>query len=387
MTTTNVKISELPNITNTQLTSLNSNLVSIPLIAATGATGINLYATYQTTFANITSSLFGATGATGPIGSTGPIGTTGATGFNGSTGATGPQGIQGQLPYVGEWLEAADTSYAAFNDADLYQFKPNNSTAASVTGIKFNSTDNNGAVLSTFFASLTTRTGFIHLSTNDATPTIFVYRFSSFAQSGAVNTFTVTYVSKTGPKTTFSNFEAFTLTVLLDGTGSTGATGLGATGFTGSTGATGPTGATGLSGFVTGMIIMWSGAIGAVPSGWALCNGSNGTPDLRDKFIVGSGTSYNTGDTGGSADAIVVQHTHTASSVVTDPGHNHTIGYFPNLRGVGGGANLSDGDASFKATTNNTTGITVATSILSTGSSGTNANLPPYYALAFIMKL
>ena len=60
---------------------------------------------------------------------------------------------------------------------------------------------------------------------------------------------------------------------------------------------------TGMQAFVTGMIMMWGGSIASIPSGWALCNGSNGTPDLRDRFIVGAGSGYSVGATGGSVTA------------------------------------------------------------------------------------
>ena len=274
MTTTNVKISELPNITTPILTSINPNLVSIPLIAATGATGGAFYATYQTTFANITSSLFGATGATGPIGATGLRGTTGATGL-GATGATGIQGVQGPLPYLGQWLEASSTTYAAFSNSDIYLFKADSQTASSVTGIKFNSTDYNSEVFSSFFASLVGKTGFLQLNDSESTPTIHTYRFTSVAQAGAVNTFTVTYVSTTGPETLLTSY-AMNLTIILDGgpgaTGSAGATGFGATGFTGSTGATGPagvgsTGATGLGGATGATGLSGVGSTGATGPG------------------------------------------------------------------------------------------------------------------------
>jgi hypothetical protein len=150
--------------------------------------------------------------------------------------------------------------------------------------------------------------------------------------------------------------------------------------------------------FVAGMIMMWSGTIATIPSGWVLCNGSSGTPDLRDRFIIGasqddSGAAKTnvTGSltqSGGSKDAIVVSHTHTATSTVTDPGHSHTIGYTGNLGYDGGGGNPNTfwGAGTNQSTNSNTTGITVSTSVASAGSSGTNANLPPYYALAFIMK-
>jgi len=132
--------------------------------------------------------------------------------------------------------------------------------------------------------------------------------------------------------------------------------------------------------FYTGMIMMWSGSIATIPSGWALCNGSNGTPDLRNRFIVGAGSTYNPADTGGTSDAIVVSHSHT----ITDPGHFHYWGGGGNAQ-VGndnGGANANGGSSNF-ATSTSFTGITGTNT---TGQSGTNQNLPPYYALAYIMK-
>jgi hypothetical protein len=127
----------------------------------------------------------------------------------------------------------------------------------------------------------------------------------------------------------------------------------------------------------TGLIAIWSGATGSIPSGWTLCNGTNGTPDLRNSFIVGAGSTYAVGATGGSADAIVVSHTHT----ITDPGHLHNTtssGSGTLLNAAASGAT----GASTSTTATNTTGITINTA----GTSGTGANLPPYYALAFIMK-
>jgi hypothetical protein len=144
--------------------------------------------------------------------------------------------------------------------------------------------------------------------------------------------------------------------------------------------------------FVTGMIMLWSGSVASIPSGWALCNGSNGTPDLRNRFVVGAGSTYAVDATGGSADAIVVSHTHTATSTststVTDPGHFHT--FSGTTTGPGGDPLIGNVVGTSSNTNSATTGITVATTTsttnASTGSSGTNANLPPYYALAYIMK-
>ena len=141
----------------------------------------------------------------------------------------------------------------------------------------------------------------------------------------------------------------------------------------------------------TGVITMWSGTIATIPSGWLLCNGSSGTPDLRNRFIVGAyqdtaGVAYTTitgadTQTGGSKDAINVSHTHT----VNDSGHSHTI---TQIIGQGGSVGSSAGFTgnapaiTITGTNSATTGITIA----SAGSSGTNANLVPYFALAYIMK-
>ena len=134
--------------------------------------------------------------------------------------------------------------------------------------------------------------------------------------------------------------------------------------------------------FVAGMIMLWSGSTGSIPSGWLLCNGSSGTPDLRNRFVVGAGSTYAVNAVGGSADAIVVSHSHTAT--VTDPGHTHVISRIF----IESGINAFDYGGGLVGTSVNTqssvTNITVANS--TTGSSGTNANLPPYYALAYIMK-
>jgi microcystin-dependent protein len=126
-----------------------------------------------------------------------------------------------------------------------------------------------------------------------------------------------------------------------------------------------------------GLIAIWSGSTGSIPTGWVLCNGTNGTPDLRNNFVVGAGSTYAVGATGGSANAVVVSHTHT----ITDPGHLH------NTTSTGSGALLNAAasgvtGASTSTTATATTGITINSS----GVSGTNANLPPYYALAYIMK-
>jgi hypothetical protein len=146
-----------------------------------------------------------------------------------------------------------------------------------------------------------------------------------------------------------------------------------------------------------GLITMWSGSIGSIPSGWNLCDGSNGTPNLTDRFIVGAGATYAVNGTGGANSATLTTsnlpaHTHTAT--VTDPGHRHTYNSQDTVSGGGGGYSLSRTHAS--AGTNltgytpgsiytTTTGITVAND--STGSGTSFSITPYYYALAYIMKL
>jgi hypothetical protein len=162
----------------------------------------------------------------------------------------------------------------------------------------------------------------------------------------------------------------------------------------------------------SGCIVIWSGSVGSVPSGWNLCDGTNGTPDLRNSFILGAGNSYTVGQTGGSTDAIVVTHTHTATSSVSDPGHNHSVNFNDpghnhlsnavgltqsniNWVGAGGGGynnqnNTYTGNAQTGISVSNnpaSTGITVGTSNAYAGQSGAGANMPPYFALAYIMKL
>jgi hypothetical protein len=153
----------------------------------------------------------------------------------------------------------------------------------------------------------------------------------------------------------------------------------------------------------SGVIVMWSGTIATIPSGWFLCDGNNSTPDLRSRFIIGANAddagvaktnvTGSATQTGGSKDAIVVSHAHTAT--VTDPGHAHqimssaNISINPAYNTFTKSATQSTSLGVTSGTQNNgtsseTTGISVSNS--TEGSSGTNANLVPYFALAFIMK-
>ena len=100
-------------------------------------------------------------------------------------------------------------------------------------------------------------------------------------------------------------------------TGDKGATGAGDKGQKGDTGSQGTAGSTGIP---SGFIGLWSGAANAIPSGWFLCNGSNGTPDLRGRFVVGysnTDNDYDVGDTGGSAtDTVTISGSDTVTFLV-----------------------------------------------------------------------
>jgi hypothetical protein len=115
-----------------------------------------------------------------------------------------------------------------------------------------------------------------------------------------------------------------------------------------------------------GVIVMWSGTLATIPSGWALCDGTNGTPDLRDRFIYGCSTGQNPGPTGG-----VVSHSHTVDVPPCTTGVGSTK--LTNVSTLGG-AWVSHWDHTHIIDPRLTETSTVD-------------NLPPYYKLAFIMKL
>jgi hypothetical protein len=96
------------------------------------------------------------------------------------------------------------------------------------------------------------------------------------------------------------------------------------------------------------------------------------------RVLIGNGGGFSAGATGGSADAIVVSHNHTASSSVSDPGHAHTYDRPLGQVGYNQGGSQSVPYPQSVSTSTASTGISVSTSITSTGSSGTNANLQPY---------
>lgn len=108
-----------------------------------------------------------------------------------------------------------------------------------------------------------------------------------------------------------------------------------------------------------GMILFWYGSIATIPSGWAICDGTNGTPNLFQRFVTGAGPTFAPGTIGG-----FTSHTHIA----TQPAHTHFIS---------GGTFFQEGTGFADETDGTTPSITVQTS----------NHVPPYMALCYIMKL
>lgn len=111
-----------------------------------------------------------------------------------------------------------------------------------------------------------------------------------------------------------------------------------------------------------GMIMLWYGSVATIPSGWHLCDGTVGTPDLRNKFIFGAGAAYNPGDTGGA-----YSHDH----YFTGDGHSHDLTSGLDIENV-----APNGDYAH-----------ITTTIPAAGTTDDAPSLPPYYALCYIMKL
>lgn len=111
--------------------------------------------------------------------------------------------------------------------------------------------------------------------------------------------------------------------------------------------------------FSTGMIIIWHGSVASIPSGWHICDGNGGTPNLLNKFIVGAGNTYAPAASGGN-----LTHTHAA----TQESHHHSI-----YSGTG-----------FQFNPQSQYGTAYVAPIITVPSTN---HLPPYYALCYIMKL
>jgi len=152
-------------------------------------------------------------------------------------------------------------------------------------------------------------------------------------------------------------------------------------------------------GVPVGAIMMWSGAI--APDNWHICDGTSGTPDLRDRFIVGSGASYAIGATGGAATVTLdvsqmPSHSHYYSGTTTTAGA-HTHAYYDIHIPVGDDSSMTSGshDCANDHWTTDTRTTSPAGAHSHTysgdtsyqGGDAAHENLPPYYALAYIMKV
>lgn len=120
------------------------------------------------------------------------------------------------------------------------------------------------------------------------------------------------------------------------------------------------------AGIPSGIITIWSGAISNIPSGWVLCDGNNGTPNLQDRFVVGAGSTYTVDSTGGASTVTL-----TTSEM---PSHSH--GYLSDSDSPVAGTGVSEND-----------NFDNGRSTQSAGGGSAHENKPPYYALAYIMKV
>ena len=153
----------------------------------------------------------------------------------------------------------------------------------------------------------------------------------------------------------------------------------------------------------SGGIIIWSGSAAAIPTGWLLCDGTNSTPNLRDRFVVGAGSTYTVAATGGAATVTLTtgqlpSHSHAVNintgGVSANASHSH--GLPSTLWGNNAGSNYVLGSGSGYFNQNVGGRVTDATNTdhthnvngnTNTAGSGTaHENLPPYYALCYIMK-
>jgi microcystin-dependent protein len=143
-----------------------------------------------------------------------------------------------------------------------------------------------------------------------------------------------------------------------------------------------------------GSILMWKGA--TIPEGWALCNGENNTPNLADKFILGKG-SRTIGTTGGATTVTLTVDqlpAHNHSSHMSGAGtHNHEVyGYRADLKHAGGATesglhNDGDGFMNPLPRTSNAGDHTHGLAINNTGGGQAHENMPPYYVLAYIIRV
>lgn len=120
-----------------------------------------------------------------------------------------------------------------------------------------------------------------------------------------------------------------------------------------------------------GVILMWSGSSADIPDGWALCDGANGTPDLRGRFIVGASDEFENKSTGGQS-KVNFKHTHSYSGIT---------------KTAGDGGSVRGGDAGSLYSFEKTNHTHKYLGETETWGDPEQSILPPYYALCYIMKI
>jgi len=140
---------------------------------------------------------------------------------------------------------------------------------------------------------------------------------------------------------------------------------------------------------IVGEIILWSDSIATIPSGWVICDGNNGTPNLTDRFVIhadadSSGTR-DVGDTGGSH--TMIDHTHTDNLAVANETHKHNV-ITKGFGGGSGGSGIFTGSVSTaiaSSVDNDTHNHPLTGGVGSGSAAGSTASIPKFYALAYIM--
>lgn len=332
----------------------------------------------------------GPTGAsvTGPAGPAGPVGATGAVGPAGPAGADGASSFTTTTanftqPAVAATVVVSVADSSGFAIGQNVYIETGGHYVVTVTGVGSMTVRNDGA-------------------TGNAAPAATILSGSDVSTAGATgaagdtgsNAFTNTTANFTQPSVgatvvisvNDSEWVAIGQQIYVENGGYYEVTNTGASSVTAeNTGAAGnaapaatvnsgskvsPAGPTGADGIPAGTIVMWSGTIATIPSGWLFCDGSSGTPDLTDRCIIGAVSddvgAAKTNVTGGLT---VSGGAHPHNHTFTTDGHTHTT---TDLEVQSG------------------TGSTVADTINSNTDDGTTddvADVPiPYYALAFIMK-
>lgn len=124
-----------------------------------------------------------------------------------------------------------------------------------------------------------------------------------------------------------------------------------------------------------GVIAIWSGSEASIPSGWILCDGNNDTPDLRNMFVIGAGDTYAVDDTATATTHTHVQVSQTLGETISGASVTAAAGYVYE----------SSGDLAI-GTTGGATSIDIIKNTTVASTTGSGGNLPPYYALCYIMK-